>query len=163
MIYASNPIHYVWIHTFAIWASVSPFEPSKIIDKAEEILKGEKNRFFVLLFSRSSFKRSRAKVEFAALRLSMVQSLGEKKNEDWLKFIWSQTDNLFLSFTFLNINHKANIRSSSTTVNPFPPCPLTHIPQCHIYMFLKCLQRRDSTTFLGSLRQCLTTRKINCS
>lgn len=81
MIYASNPIHYVWIHTFAIWDSVLPFEPNKIIDKAEEILKGEKNRFFVLFFSRSSLKRSRAKVETAVLRLSIIQSLREKKNK----------------------------------------------------------------------------------
>jgi len=25
-------------------------------------------------------------------------------------------------------------------VNPSPPCPLNHVPQCHIYTFVLCLQ-----------------------
>lgn len=48
------------------------------MDKEEEILNGEKNTFCPLFFSHSFLKSSRAKVVFAAQRLSMLPSLGHK-------------------------------------------------------------------------------------
>jgi len=49
------------------------------------------------------------------------------------------------------------LRSSSPTIIPSPPCPLNHIPQCFIYMFLECLQGQWLHCLLGSLLQYLTT------
>ena len=48
-------------------------------------------------------------------------------------------------------------RSLSPTVIPPPPCPLTHIPQCHISMVPEHLQGQWLHHSLGILYQCITT------
>lgn len=53
-----------------------PFAPMKTMDRAEEMLMGEKNTFFEL-FSPSFFRRLKAKVPFASERVSMTVSLKE--------------------------------------------------------------------------------------
>ena len=48
------------------------------------------------------------------------------------------------------------LRSLSPTANPSPPCPLNHVPQCRIHMFLEHLKGRgDPATSL--LCHCSTT------
>lgn len=48
-------------------------------------------------------------------------------------------------------------RSPSPTINPSPPCPLNHFPQCHIYPFPEHLNtsRYGDHHLPGSLFQCL--------
>jgi len=58
------------------------------------------------------------------------------------------------------IGWKRALRSSSPTITPTPPCLLNHIPKYHICKFLNTSRDGDSTTFLGSLFQCLTALSV---
>lgn len=90
--------------TLLIWPSVLPLEPSKTIDKAQEILNGEKNTFCPLFSSHSFLNSSTAKVVFAAQRLAMLPSLGHKTHRTRMDHIHLNTKQLFLPFKFSSIN-----------------------------------------------------------
>ena len=61
---------------------------------------------------------------------------------------------LFLVHTIMDsLRLERPLRLSSPAVNPSPHCPLIHVPQCHIHMFLEHLQGQ----LLGNLFQCITT------
>ena len=55
------------------------------------------------------------------------------------------------------IGWKRPLRSSSSTLNPSPPCPLTTSLSATSPQFLNTSRDSDSTTSLGSLCQCPTT------
>ena len=52
---------------------------------------------------------------------------------------------------------KRPLRSSSPTVSPSSPCPLNHVPQCHISAILKHLQGEWLHHLPGQLCQCINT------
>lgn len=65
------------VRTRDIWAAVSPLAPMKTMDRAEDMLMGEKNTFFEFS-SPSFFRRLKAKVPFASERVPMMVSLKER-------------------------------------------------------------------------------------